>query len=80
MLAEVDFFSVLCVKGYEFDVFQIFNPHLMRDLVELGLWDDEMRFDVILNKGSVQKIERIPPEIRELYKTVWEISQRVGSL
>lgn len=56
--------------------FQIFNPHLMKDLVDLGLWDDEMRFDIILNKGSVQNISRIPPKIRELYKTVWEISQK----
>ncbi|VDD94549.1 unnamed protein product [Enterobius vermicularis] len=57
--------------------FQIFNPHLMKDLVELGLWDDDMRFDIIYNKGSVQNIKRIPLEVRELYKTVWEISQKV---
>lgn len=49
----------------------------MKDLVELGLWDDDMRFDIIYNKGSVQNIKRIPLEVRELYKTVWEISQKV---
>lgn len=56
--------------------FQIFNPHLLKDLVELGLWDEEMKLELISNKGSVQKIERIPAEVRELYKTVWELSQK----
>ncbi|KHN87074.1 Ribonucleoside-diphosphate reductase large subunit [Toxocara canis] len=56
--------------------FQIFNPHLLKDLVDLGLWDDEMKLEIIANKGSIQAIERIPPEIRELYKTVWELSQK----
>ncbi|VDM24746.1 unnamed protein product [Toxocara canis] len=54
----------------------IFNPHLLKDLVDLGLWDDEMKLEIIANKGSIQAIERIPPEIRELYKTVWELSQK----
>ncbi|MFH4977936.1 hypothetical protein AB6A40_004645 [Gnathostoma spinigerum] len=56
--------------------FQVFNPHLLKDLVDLGLWDDEIKMDIIMNKGSVQSIKRIPNEIRELYKTVWEISQK----
>ena len=45
--------------------------------MEIGLWDEEMRVDIVVNKGSVQEIARIPPKIRELYKTVWEISQKV---
>ena len=56
--------------------FIIVNKHLLNDLIELGLWDDEMKQDIIIHKGSVQKIERIPQEIRDLYKTVWEISQK----
>ncbi|VDN59541.1 unnamed protein product [Dracunculus medinensis] len=56
--------------------FQVFNPHLLKDLVELGLWDDEMRLEIVAKKGSIQNIHRIPQEIRELYKTVWEMSQR----
>ncbi|KAM3717561.1 Ribonucleoside-diphosphate reductase large subunit [Dirofilaria immitis] len=56
--------------------FQIFNMHLMNDLMDLGLWDDDMKLEIIKNKGSVQNIERIPRKIRDLYKTVWEMSQR----
>lgn len=56
--------------------FQVVNHHLLRDLTEIGLWDDDMKNEIISNGGSVQAIERIPKEIRELYKTVWEISQK----
>ncbi|VDD85721.1 unnamed protein product [Enterobius vermicularis] len=49
--------------------FQIFNPHLAKDLFKLGLWDEEMRVDIVVNKGSIREISRIPSEIRELYKT-----------
>uniref|UniRef100_A0A0N5ALJ3 Ribonucleoside-diphosphate reductase n=1 Tax=Syphacia muris TaxID=451379 RepID=A0A0N5ALJ3_9BILA len=56
--------------------FQVFNPHLVKDLVDLNLWDDDMVFDIKLNRGSVQNISRIPAEIKELYKTVWEIPQK----
>jgi len=56
--------------------FIIVNKHLLNDLIELGIWDDEMKQDIIIHKGSVQRIERIPQDIRDLYKTVWEISQK----
>ncbi|KRX90605.1 Ribonucleoside-diphosphate reductase large subunit [Trichinella pseudospiralis] len=56
--------------------FQIVNHHLMKDLVELGLWDESLKNEIIANKGSIQSIQSIPAEIRELYKTVWEISQK----
>ncbi|VDO44501.1 unnamed protein product [Onchocerca flexuosa] len=56
--------------------FQIFNKHLVNDLMDLDLWDDEMKLAIIKNKGSIQNIERIPQEIRDLYLTVWEMSQR----
>lgn len=59
-------------------VFKVFNMHLMNDLMDLGLWDDHMKLEIIKNKGSIQNIERIPQEIRDLYKTVWEMSQRVS--
>ncbi len=52
------------------------NKHLLRDLVELGLWDNDMKNKIIAANGSIQDIEAIPAEIRELYKTVWEIKQR----
>ena len=56
--------------------FQIVNKHLLKDLVELGLWNDDMKQQLIINNGSVQKIPGIPDEVKALYKTVWEISQR----
>ena len=48
----------------------------MRDLIELGIWNDSMKNKLIAANGSVQNIEGIPAHIKELYKTVWEISQK----
>lgn len=56
--------------------FAVVNKYLVRDLVAQGLWDEKLRNEIIANNGSVQNIERIPEETRELYKTVWEIKQR----
>nr|CAD7429334.1 unnamed protein product [Timema monikensis] len=56
--------------------FQVVNHHLLRDLTELGLWDSEMKNTILKNKGSIQNIDRIPEDIKALYKTVWEISQK----
>merc|ERR1711988_983254 len=51
------------------------NRHLLRDLIKRGLWSDEMRMQLIAHNGSVQQLD-LPMEIKELYKTVWEIKQR----
>ncbi len=56
--------------------FIVVNKYLLRDLIQLGLWNDAMRNRLIAANGSVQAIEEIPEHIRELYKTVWEIKQR----
>jgi ribonucleoside-diphosphate reductase alpha subunit len=56
--------------------FIIVNKHLMKDLIELNLWNDSMKNKLIAAKGSVQAIAEIPAKIKELYKTVWEISQK----
>lgn len=56
--------------------FIVVNKHLLRDLVQLGLWSDSMKNSIISENGSVQNIPGIPTEIKELYKTVWEIKQR----
>ena len=56
--------------------FVVVNKHLMRDLIKAGLWNEEMKNDLISENGSVQKISSIPQEIKDLYKTVWEISQK----
>ncbi|KAJ9110876.1 ribonucleotide-diphosphate reductase subunit rnr1 [Naganishia cerealis] len=56
--------------------FQVVCPWLLRDLVNLGLWDDEMKNRIIAHSGSIQNIPNIPAELKAIYKTVWEISQK----
>jgi ribonucleoside-diphosphate reductase alpha chain len=56
--------------------FIIVNKHLLKDLVNLGLWNNTMKNKIISANGSIQHIEEIPADIKELYKTVWEIKQR----
>ncbi|MES2776483.1 MAG: ribonucleoside-diphosphate reductase subunit alpha [Bacteroidota bacterium] len=56
--------------------FIIVNKHLLKDLVSLGLWNNNMKNKIIAANGSIQNIDAIPAEIKELYKTVWEIKQR----
>merc|ERR1719433_971705 len=56
--------------------FQIVNQHLLRDLTELNLWNDDMKSAIISFNGSIQNIPVIPDHIKKLYKTVWEISQK----
>jgi ribonucleoside-diphosphate reductase alpha chain len=56
--------------------FVIVNKHLVNDLAELGLWSDQMRNQIISEKGSIQNISEIPAEIRAVYRTIWEIKQR----
>jgi len=56
--------------------FMVVNKHLLKDLVALNLWNEQMKQEIIAANGSVQSIARIPQHIKDLYKTVWEISQR----
>ena len=56
--------------------FVVVNKHLLNDLIELNLWNDEMKNRIISNNGSIQKIDGIPDAIKDVYKTVWEIKQR----
>jgi len=56
--------------------FQIVNHHLLKDLTDLGLWSDDMKNLMISHGGSIQNIDGIPDDIKALYKTVWEISQK----
>lgn len=57
--------------------FVIMNSHLVRDLIKLGLWNEEMKDAILAADGSVQDIPSIPEKLRNLYKTVYEIKQRV---
>ncbi len=56
--------------------FPIVNKHLLRDLVDLGIWNDSIKNKIISDNGSIQGVVEIPDNIKELYKTVWEIRQR----
>ncbi|QIX61359.1 ribonucleoside-diphosphate reductase subunit alpha [Hymenobacter sp. BT18] len=56
--------------------FMVVNKHLLKDLVKLGIWNEQMKQAIIAANGSVQDIPSIPQHIKDLYKTVWEISQR----
>jgi ribonucleoside-diphosphate reductase alpha chain len=56
--------------------FAMVNKHLVRDLIQLGLWSEEMKDRIIAHNGSVQYIAEIPAELKELYRTVWEIKQK----
>jgi len=56
--------------------FIVVNKHLLEDLVDLGLWTEDMKQDLMRANGSIQNIEGIPADIKELYKTVWELSMK----
>ncbi len=56
--------------------FIIVNKHLLKDLIELGLWNEQMKNRLIEANGSIQQIKGIPKYLKEIYKTSWEISQK----
>lgn len=56
--------------------FIVVNKHLLEDLVDLGLWNENLKQDIMRANGSVQGIENIPQDIKDLYKTVWELSMK----
>jgi ribonucleoside-diphosphate reductase alpha chain len=57
--------------------FIIVNKHLLKDLTKLNLWDSSMKNKLMASNGSIQNIDEIPQDIKDLYKTAWEISQKV---
>jgi ribonucleoside-diphosphate reductase alpha chain len=56
--------------------FIVVNKHLLKDLVNLGLWNNDMKNKIIAANGSIQGIDEIPADVKALYKTVWEIKMR----
>jgi ribonucleoside-diphosphate reductase alpha chain len=56
--------------------FVVVNKHLLKDLVKLGIWNDKLKNKIIAANGSVQDIEEIPENVKEIYKTVWEIKMK----
>jgi len=57
-------------------VFTVVNEHLVKDLTERGLWSDAVKEELITNRGSVQNIKEVPSDLKEIYKTVWELDGR----
>lgn len=75
-----------CIEPYTSNIYTrrtlsgeyiVVNKHLLNDLIRLNLWDEEMKEALIASNGSVQHVHGLPQELKELYKTVWEISQKV---
>jgi ribonucleoside-diphosphate reductase alpha chain len=75
-----------CIEPYTSNIYTrrtlsgeyiVVNKHLLNDLIRLNLWDEEMKEALIASNGSVQNINGLPAELKELYKTVWELSQKV---
>lgn len=56
--------------------FVMVNKHLLRELISLGIWNDRIKNEIILHQGSVQNIAGIPDRVKEVFQTVWEISQK----
>jgi len=57
--------------------FVVINRHLMKELIGLDMWNDDMKQQIIVNNGSIQTLEMIPADVRARYKTTWEIPQKV---
>ncbi len=70
------FTSNLYVRHVLAGDFIVVNKYLVDDLMELGLWNSEMRTHIIANNGSIQNVEGIPDEIKERYRTAWELPQK----
>ncbi|MEO6132408.1 MAG: ribonucleoside-diphosphate reductase subunit alpha, partial [Saprospiraceae bacterium] len=75
-----------CIEPYTSNIYTrrtlsgeyiVVNKHLLNDLIRLDLWDEEMKEALIASNGSVQHVHGLPQELKDLYKTVWEISQKV---
>ena len=56
--------------------FVVINQHLVKDLLKFDLWNEEIKNKIIMENGSIQNIPEIPTELKEIYKTVWEMSQK----
>ena len=56
--------------------FIVVNKHLLEDLVNLGLWNEDLKQELMRANGSVQQLDNVPQEIKELYKTAWEMSMK----
>ena len=70
------FSSNLYLRRVKAGEFIMANPHLLQDLTDRGLWTPDVRNQLMRDGGSVANIDQIPPHLKELYKTVWEIKMK----
>lgn len=81
ILGNTESFEVLTTNYYTRSVtsgnYPIVNKYLVKDLTELGMWNKNIINKIKKNRGSIQNIEEIPQELKNLYKTTWEVSQKV---
>lgn len=68
--------SNIFVRKVDSGEFTVVNKYLIKQLKELGLWNEEVRSNIIANQGSIQNIQGIPEEIKEVFKTIWEIKMK----
>ena len=68
--------SNMYTRGVLSGTFILVNKYLVKELVKLGLWDDNLRRKIIAENGSVQNIPKIPTNLKEIFKTVYEIKQK----
>lgn len=75
-----------CIEPYTANIYTrrtlsgeyiVVNKHLLKDLIGLGMWNQEVREMLMASNGSIQNIEGMPQHLKDLYKTVWEVSQKV---
>ena len=69
--------SNIYVRNTLAGAFTVINKHLIRDLVNIGVWSKEVKDMIITQNGSVQGLDVVPLEIQEIYKTAWEMKQKV---
>lgn len=74
--ANEPFTSNIYKRGTLSGDYVVVNKHLVNDLLKLNLWNEKMKLKLFTNNGSVQNIQEIPQDIKDIYKTVWEIKQR----
>jgi ribonucleoside-diphosphate reductase alpha chain len=74
-----------CIEPYTSNIYNrrvlsgefiVVNKYLLKDLVDLGIWNNRIKEKIIASNGSIQTIDEIPQHIKEIYKTAWEIKQR----
>jgi ribonucleoside-diphosphate reductase alpha chain len=70
------FTNNIYTRSTQAGTFTIVNKYLIDDLVKLRIWNSDMKEKIIINEGSIQAIEEIPQNLKDLYKTIWEIKQK----